>query len=550
MAEIKVPDIGDFHDVEVIEVLAGAGDVIAKEQGLITLETDKASMDVPSSVAGELVELKVKVGDKVSEGDLIAVVAEAGAVPVEAAPAAEPTSTASAPAAPPPASEAPAQPAASATVEVKVPDIGDFHDVEVIEVLAGAGDVIAKEQGLITLETDKASMDVPSSVAGELVELKVKVGDKVSEGDLIGIVAAAQATPAKAAASAAAASAPPTPPASPAGAPAPPASPSPAAPATPAPQAPPGGAPSPTGKIHASPAVRKLAREFGVDLTQIKATGNKARVLKEDIQSYVKQRLAQGDSAGGIGLGLGYEIPAQSEPNYASFGPVEEVATSRIQQLSGPFLHSNWLAIPHVTQFADADVTELESFRKAHVDEAKQKGYGLSPLAFLVKAVTVALIHYPAFNASLRPDGKKIVRKGYFNIGIAVDTPGGLVVPNIRDCERKTVMEIAEDMSAISKQAREGKLSAKQMQGGTFTISSLGGIGGTHFTPIINAPEVAILGVGRSRQQPVWNGSEFRPRLMMPLALSYDHRVIDGANGARFITHLCELLGDIRNIVL
>ncbi len=426
--------------------------------------------------------------------------------------------------------------------EVAVPDIGDFKDVEVIEVLVAAGDQVAAEQGLITLETDKATMDVPSTAAGKLRELLVKVGAKVSQGDAIAVIEVAEgAAPAAAPAAAAPASAPA--PAAPAQATAAPA----AAPRTsPGPAAPPGGGEA----VYATPAVRKIAREFGVDLSQVGGSGGKGRILKEDIQEYVKKQLSGGAGGGGLGLDLGYKLPAAAAADFAAQGPVETVELSRIKQISGPFLHRNWLSIPHVTQFADADVTDMEKFRKDHAPDAKARGFSLSPLAFMVKAVCVALQHYPELNSSLNPDGKSITVKKYYHIGIAVDTPGGLVVPVLRDVNGKTIMQLAEEMGAISLKAREGKLGPKEMQGGTFTISSLGGIGGTHFTPIINAPEVAILGVGRSRLQPVWNGSAFEPRLVMPVALSYDHRVIDGALGARFITDLTDMLGDIRNIVL
>ncbi len=544
--EVRVPDIGDFEGVEIIEVLAKAGDAVDKEQGLLTLETEKATMDVPTPVAGTLVDLTVGVGDKVSEGDLIARVEEGAAAAEGEAPAAEEApkqeaaalaaeESAEAPAAPAPAQQ---QEAPAEDVTVTVPDIGDFKDVEIIEVLAKAGDAVEKEQGLVTLETEKATMDVPSPVAGTLVELTVGTGDKVSEGDAIAVVRAS----AEAAADEPAAQGAPTQAAPPAQA---------AERKQPAPAA----KQESTGRaqtsstVHATPAVRKIAREYGVDLAKVKGSGNKGRVLKEDIKAYVREQLERGTGGGGTGLRLGYELP-EMETDHGKDGPVDDEALSRIKQISGPALHRNWLTVPHVTQFDDADVTELESFRKAHADEAKARGFSLSPLAFVAKAVSVALIHYPNFNSSLAADGKSIAVKKYINIGIAVDTAGGLVVPVLRDANTKTVMQLAEEMGEVSKRARDGKVGPKDLRGGTFTISSLGGIGGTHFTPIVNAPEVAILGVGRSRQAPVWSGSEFRPRLMMPLALSYDHRVIDGAQGARFITHLSELLSDIRNIVL
>ena len=539
--EVKIPDIGDYTDVEIIEVLAKPGDSIAAEQGLITLETDKATMDIPAPFAGTLAELRVKKGDRVSEGDVIAAIEadDAGSeAPVEQAATPEPPA---APAAPAPESTPPAASGSPSKQTLTVPDIGDFEKVEIIDVMVKPGDSIAAEQGLITLETDKATMDVPSKAGGELLELLVKKGDRVSQGDPIAVIMASGGD---------------APAATPAPSPAPaPAAAAPAAPSQPTAAKPASQAPAPRrgdGPVYATPAVRKLAREFGVQLSEVPGSGNKGRILKEDIQEYVKRQLSGmgGSGGGGLGLDLGYELPQPAVPDFAAQGAIDAAELPRIKQISGPFLHRNWLSIPHVTQFAEADVTDMEQFRKDHVKEAKERGFGLSPLAFMVKAIAVALQHYPDFNASLSPDGKQIIRKQYCHIGIAVDTKGGLVVPVLRDVNTKTIMQLAAEMSEISAKARDGKLGAKDMQGGTFTISSLGGIGGTHFTPIINAPEVAIVGVGRSRMQPVWNGTEFAPRLMMPLALSYDHRVIDGASGARFITHLTDMLGDIRNIVL
>ncbi len=542
--EVRIPDIGDYTDVEIIEVLAKPGEQIAAEQGLITLETDKATMDIPAPFAGTLAELRVKKGDRVSEGDVIAAIdaSDAGSeAPAEQAPASEPPAAPAAPASEPTA-PAPTPPASGAASKqtLTVPDIGDFDKVEIIEVMVKAGDQIAVEQGLITLETDKATMDVPSKAGGELLEMLVKAGDRVSAGDPIAVIMASGGD---------------TPAAAPAPSPAPaPAAAAPAAPSQPAATKQASQAPAARrgdGPVYATPAVRKLAREFGVQLSEVPGSGNKGRILKEDIQEYVKRQLSgMGTGGGGFGLDLGYELPQPAVPDFAAQGAIDTAELPRIKQISGPFLHRNWLSIPHVTQFAEADVTDMEQFRKDHVKEAKERGFGLSPLAFMVKAIAVALQHYPDFNASLSADGKQVIRKQYYHIGIAVDTKGGLVVPVLRDVNTKTIMQLAAEMGEISAKARDGKLGAKDMQGGTFTISSLGGIGGTHFTPIINAPEVAIVGVGRSRIQPVWNGTEFVPRLMMPLALSYDHRVIDGASGARFITHLTDMLGDIRNIVL
>ena len=545
MAEIKVPDIGDFSDVEIIEVLVAAGQDIELEQGLITLETDKASMDVPATVAGKLVELKVKEGDKVNEGDVIAIIEASETSSSESTPEPkakqEEDKPTEAKEETPTTTPIPANSTSSELI-VTVPDIGDFNDVEIIEVMVAVGDEIDLEQGLITLETDKASMDVPATAKGKLTEIFVKTGDKVNQGDkiakIVGTASDSASAPAPAKEEISESKSP---------------VPAPQTASKPAPKQVTTSAPVNTNasKVHASPAVRKIAREFGVDLTQVAATGNNGRILKEDIQEYVKGVLSgTAVGGGGLGLDLGYELPEFTEPDYASFGPITYEKISRIKQISGPFLHRNWLTIPHVTQFADADVTELEAFRKEHTPQAKEKGFSLSPLAFMLKAVCVALKHYPIFNSSLSTDGKELILKDYYHIGIAVDTAGGLVVPKLRDVDKKSIMELAEDMSVISNKAREGKLGPKDLQGGSFTISSLGGIGGSYFTPIINAPEVAILGVGRSEMKPKWDGKDFKPRLVMPLAVSYDHRVIDGANGARFITHLTELLGDIRNIVL
>ena len=525
---VTVPDIGDFNDVPIIEILVSSGDTVAKEDGLITLETDKATMDVPAPFDGTVEKVLVKVGDKVNQDDqIVSMVTGAQATPDTPA-TSTPAETPSAP--------APAPVQSSGPQTVTVPDIGDFTDVPIIEILVKPGDSVDVEDGILTLETDKATMDVPSPVAGTVDKILVKVGDKVSKDDQIAsITGVAQSTPA------------PTQTSSPAPAPS-------SAPATPAPAAKQAPATTSTGSssgvIYASPAVRKLGREFGVDLKKVSGSGAKGRILKEDIQAYVAERLSKDDVGGGMSMGWTYELPTQEEEDYSKYGEVEKVELARIRQISGPTLHRNWLTVPHVTQFDETDVTELEEFRKAHAPEAKEQGFSLSPLAFLVKAVCVALRKYPEFNSSLALDGKSLHIKKYFNIGIAVDTPVGLMVPVIKDADKKTVMQIAQEMAVISKKTREGKVGPKDLKGGTFTISSLGGIGGTHFTPIVNVPEVAILGVGRTRISPVWQKDKFVPRSVLPLAVSYDHRVIDGAKGARFTTHLSELLTDIRNIVL
>lgn len=543
MTDIIVPDIGDFTDVEVIEVLVAEGQEVAAEEGIITLETDKATMDIPAPAAGTIAKLSVKVGDKVNQGDVIGAL-QAGASTPASDTKPEPASTPQAEESKteePSTQEAPppSQPA-STTQPVTVPDIGDFKDVEVIEVLVAEGQEVAAEEGIITLETDKATMDIPAPAAGKIEQLAIKVGDKVNQGDVIAqlLTSGTASTPV------------PTPaPTQAATQPAPPSTP---APAQPTPVIPPVQQ-SKSGTIYASPAVRKIGREFGVDLSQVTGTGNKGRILKEDVQAYVRQRLSHGGGAtAGTGMNMSwqYALPPQEDEDFSKYGPVEEQSLARIRQLSGPALHRNWLTVPHVTQFDDADVTDMEKFRQEHSAEAKAQGFSLSPLAFLVKAICKTLQKYPEFNSSLALDGKSLIIKKYYNIGIAVDTPNGLMVPVLTNIENKSVMQIAQAMAELSKKTREGKVSGKELRGGSFTISSLGGIGGTHFTPIVNVPEVAILGVGKSRQRPVWDGNAFVPRLMMPLALSYDHRVIDGAKGARFITELSMLLSDIRNIVL
>ncbi|ABI55625.1 dihydrolipoyllysine-residue acetyltransferase [Alkalilimnicola ehrlichii MLHE-1] len=560
--EVRVPDIGDFAEVDVIEVLVAPGDRIEKEQSLITLESDKASMEVPSSEAGVVKEVKIKVGDKVSEGDVVVLVEaeEGGDSPAEA-----PTGSdagASAPAAG--GSDAPAAGGGEA-VQVKVPDIGDFAEVDVIEVLVSPGDTVEQEQSLITLESDKASMEVPSSHAGVVKEVKVKVGDKVSEGDTVAVLesqgaggGATASAPAKEAGEAA------KPSQEPAETYAADSQREAAAPESykanaylltdsRPPQAPPPIDREAHRRAHASPAVRRFARELGVDLGQLqgRGSGRKGRILKEDVQAYVKQALAGGGAAAApAGQAGGAGIPPIPEVDFSKFGEVERQPLSRIQKLSGPHLQRSWLNVPHVTQFDEADITELEAFRKSMKTEAEKAGVKLTPLAFMVKASAAALRAFPRFNSSLAPAGDELILKKYVNIGVAVDTPNGLVVPVIRDADRKSVYQIAEDLGTLSAKARDGKLGPSDMQGGCFTISSLGGIGGTAFTPIVNAPEVAILGVSRSSMKPVWNGSEFEPRLMLPLSLSYDHRVIDGAAGARFTAWLAQALGDIRRLLL
>ena len=533
MSQVVVPDIGDFKEVEVIEILVKPGDTVAKEQSLITLESDKATMEIPSPGDGVVREIKIKVGDKVSRGAPILEL-ESGEKPK----AAQKTATEEKPK--PQKTEA-----ASGAQTVPVPDIGDFKEVEVIEILVKPGDTVAKEQSLITLESDKATMEIPAPSAGVVREIKVKVGDKVAKGSAILVFESKTGTKSEAAGPAATQAAP---------AKAAPAQsvPAPAAVAAPVPQAGRESAQESGAKPHASPSVRKFARELGVDLARVPASGPKGRILHPDVQAFVKNALARTTKtieprSGGA---LPFNLPAWPEVDFAKFGPVESKPLARIQKLSGPYLHRNWISIPHVTQFDEADITDLEAFRKAQTIETEKKGFKLTMLAFMIKACVTALRQYPQFNSSLEKSGESIVIKKYFNVGVAVDTPGGLVVPVVRDADRKGVFDVARELADISKLARDGKLKPGDMQGGTFSISSLGGIGGTAFTPIINAPEVAILGVSRGAIRPVWNGKEFLPRLMLPLSLSYDHRVIDGATAARFSSYLVSVLSDIRKLIL
>jgi pyruvate dehydrogenase E2 component (dihydrolipoamide acetyltransferase) len=527
--EVSVPDIGDASDVEVIEVLVAVGDKIDIDTGLITLETDKATMEVPAPAAGIVKALKVTLGDKVSMGSLVLM--------LEVGDAAAPASVATAA----PAASAPAAASVSSVQEIAVPDIGDASDVDVIEVLVAIGDEVTLDQGLITLETDKATMEVPAPFAGKLVGLTVKVGDKVSQGSVIATIesvsAAAVAAPAVSAPAPVAAA------------------PAQAASKPPVPHHPSAGSQPKTGAVHASPAVRRLAREFGADLTQVTGSGRKGRILKEDVQAFIKYELSRPKAsaatavAGGAG---GLNVIAAPKVDFAKFGEVEEVPLSRIQKISGPNLHRNWVTIPHVTQFDEADITEMEAFRKDQnaIAAKKKADYKITPLVFMMKAVAKALAEFPVFNSSLSPDGESLIKKKYFHIGVAVDTPNGLMVPVVRDVDKKGIVELSRELMDISLRARDGKLKSADMQGSCFTISSLGGIGGTAFTPIVNYPDVAILGVSKSEIKPKWNGKDFEPKLMLPLSLSYDHRVIDGAMAARFSVMLSTILSDIRTLIL
>jgi len=539
MSQVLVPDIGDFKEVEVIEVLVKPGDAVSKEQSLITLESDKATMEIPSPGAGVVKELKIKVGDKVSKGSPILDLDDRGNG--EAQPEEKPKPKAA-------KAEPPKQAAGAMTVLVS--DIGDFKEVEVIEVLVKPGDAVTKEQSLITLESDKATMEIPSPAAGVVKDVKVKVGDKISKGSPIltleggaggGFPPAPISKEAPAKAEAPKTESPKAQTAKPAAVPAPTAPPVPREPSD-----------ETVAKPHASPSVRKFARELGVDLPRVQGSGPKGRILHADVQAFVKGALAKAPAPAAAkgGGALPFNLPAWPEVDFAKFGPVEKEPLSRIQKLSGPYLHRNWISIPHVTQFDEADITDLEAFRKNQTVETEKKGFKLTMLAFMIKACVTALKAFPKFNSSLDKSGEGLIIKKYYHVGVAVDTPGGLVVPVVRDSDRKGVFDIAHELGEISKLARDGKLKPGDMQGGTFSISSLGGIGGTAFTPIINAPEVAILGVSRSTIRPVWNGKEFAPRLILPLSLSYDHRVLDGATAARFSAFLASVLSDIRKLIL
>ena len=521
--DVAVPDIG-ADEVEVTEILVKVGDKVEAEQSLITVEGDKASMEVPAPFAGTVKEIKIGTGDKVTTGSLIMVFEVAGAASA-AAPAAAETPA------------APAAPAASAAKDVAVPDIGG-DEVEVTEVMVTVGDKVAAEQSLITVEGDKASMEVPAPFAGTVKEIKISAGDKVKTGSLIMVFEVEGAAPAAAPAQKAEAA------------------PAPAASAAPAKQA----APAAKGEfaendayVHATPVIRRLAREFGVNLAKVKGTGRKGRILREDVQTYVKDAVKRAEAApaAAVGGGLPGMLP-WPKVDFSKFGEIEEVELGRIQKISGANLSRNWVMIPHVTHFDKTDITDLEAFRKQQNEEAAKRKLDVkfTPVVFIMKAVAAALEQMPRFNSSLSEDGQKLTLKKYINVGVAVDTPNGLVVPVFKDVNKKSITELSRELMAISKKARDGKLTAGEMQGGCFTISSLGGIGTTHFAPIVNAPEVAILGVSKSAMEPVWNGKEFVPRLMMPMSLSFDHRVIDGADGARFITIINNMLADIRRMVM
>jgi pyruvate dehydrogenase E2 component (dihydrolipoamide acetyltransferase) len=570
LVEVKVPDIGDFKDVQIIEVLVKPGDTVKAEQSLVTVESDKASMEIPSSAAGVVKELKVALGDKINEGTLLLMLETGGAAAAPAAAPAAAATPAAAPAAPTPAAApapAPAAPApapaaaSGGSVEIEVPDIGDFADVGVIELLVKVGDVVKAEQSLITVESDKASMEIPSSHAGTITALKVKVGDRVSKGSVIATIAAT---------SGAAAAPLPQSAASPNPAPAEEAADSgtsaaaeiqeprsierPLAASSLPPHEP---TAPPLNLPHASPSIRRAARELGVPLEEVKGSGPHGRITQADLEGFVKSVMAGATQTKAqaakvpAGAATGGALPGLLPwPNvdFAKFGAIERKDLSRIKKISGANLHRNWVMIPHVTNHDDADITELEAFRVTLNKEYEKAGVKVTMLAFLIKACVAALKKFPEFNASL--DGDTMVLKKYFHIGFAADTPNGLMVPVIRDADQKGIVQIAKEMNELAAKARDGKLGPAEMTGGCFSISSLGGIGGTYFTPIINAPEVAILGVCKSATKPVWDGKAFQPRLILPLSLSWDHRVVDGASAARFNAYLGQVLADFRRVML
>ena len=531
---ISVPDLGDFRDVEVIEVLVAPGDRVELETPLITLETDKATMDIPATAAGTVLELQLKKGDRVSMGDAVLVLepGEAAAARVTAQPAAQEKAREASPEARPAGD--------SRDVGLRVPDLGDFHDVEVIEVLVSVGDTVELETPLITLETDKATMDVPAAAAGRIAAVHVAKGARVNAGDLVATVTTSSVVQAPAGGREAAA---------PADVP---------AQAVPAAGTEPDSATVATpssieeagfSRAHASPSVRRFARELGVDLGRVPGSGLKGRISHDDVKAWVKRAMTGGSAAGAVAPTTTGSLPRVPSVDFAAFGPVEVRPLTRIQKISGPRLHASWINVPHVTQHDEADITDMEALRVELKAKAADAGVKVTPLAFVVRACARVLADFPRFNASLDGSAENLVFKQYLHIGFAADTPNGLVVPVIRDADRKDLYEIARDLAALSEKARAGRLSAADMQGGCFTISSLGGIGGTAFTPIINAPEVAILGVSRSQTKPVWQSGQFVPRLMLPLSLSYDHRVIDGADAARFTVALAEALASPRALL-
>ena len=592
--EIRIPDREGAETLGVVEVYVAPGDAVEPESPLISLESDKAVLDVPSPLAGTITELKVSEGDTVNVGDLIALAEIAGGMTREAAADEADSPDAGGPAASaagarggagaaqagtpggggpegsgasPGDSGAPAPGGApaAAPVEIPVPDLEGAADVAVVEVYVSEGEHVDVEAPLISLESDKAVLDVPSPLSGTITALKVSEGDTVNTGDVIGLIQGAggateSAAPAASPGAARSPQAAPSPPGGPTAPGGPSESPTPP-PAAPEAAHPPQAAPPPVNlqepgsRYHAAPSVRSLARELGVELSRVQGSGPKGRITRDDVSALVKSVMNSGSSAGVAGAGAlpagAFALPPIPSADYAAFGAVEEVKLSRIKKISGPHLHRNWVGVPHVTQFEDADITELEAFRRSLNEDAVKTGLTkVSPLIFIIKAAVTALKAFPDFNSSLNPEGASVTRKSYYNLGIAVDTPEGLVVPVIKNADSKGIRELADEPGDLSTRARAGKLKADEMKGGTFSISSLGGIGGTYFTPIVNAPEVAILGLSKSAMQPVWNGAEFLPRLILPFSVSYDHRVIDGAQGARFAAHLSRVIGDIRLALL
>jgi len=521
--EITVPDIGNFKDVQVIEIFAKIGDTIKKDDPLITLESDKAAMEIPSTESGIIQDIQLKVGDKVSEGNSILVL-EVVENTGKSTPSEIPLV---------PTLERGNEPSSIPAIKpITVPDIGNFKGVQLIEIFVKAGDTVKKDDPLVTLESDKAAMEIPCPESGIIQSLSVKIGDKVSQGDVLATILPSDAA-----------------------LPVPPPSRAPEPVKTQALEKPDIKRPPQPVKVdhsrqipHAGPAVRKMAREFGVDLSKVKGTGIRNRILKEDIQLFVKTELSKPSAP--IATGGNFSLPEMPIVDFSQFGEIEQKALSRIKKISGSSLHRNWLQIPHVTQFDDADITDLEAFRKSLQSEGEKRKIKLTLLAFLMKASVSALKTYPDFNASLSPDKESLILKKYFHLGFAADTPNGLVVPVVRNVDQKSLFDLAAEIGQLSQKARDGKLTPNEMQGGCFTISSLGGVGGTAFTPIINAPEVAILGVSKSQMKPVWQKDQFVPRLILPLSLSYDHRVIDGAQAARFTTYLSFILADVRRLLI
>ncbi len=560
--EIRIPDIGDVEHVEVVEICAAPGDEVAADDALIIIESDKASMEVPAGVSGVLTSLAVAVGDAVTEGDLIAVIEvagsaagptdeeQAGDVPAEAPP--EVSEDHEPPAAAVATASATPEPGPSSTVEIRVPDIGEAEDVVVVEVVAAAGQQVGEDDLLVVVESDKASMEIPAGCSGTVLEMHVTEGVAVTEGTLIATVEVEGTTAALApppggqgagpeavgteALRSAEAPTLPSPPA--------------AQPAAAAASEPTAAKPSPGSRIYAGPAVRRLARELGVDLALVKGSGSRARIVKDDVKAYVKDAMSGPVGSAPAGSASGSGIPAMPEIDFSRFGPVETRALTRIRAAGAANLQRSWLNLPHVTQHDEADVTELEAFRASLKDEAERRGVKITPLAFIIKACCYALKKFPTFNASLDAGARSYILKGYYNVGFAVDTDEGLVVPVIKGADQMGIWELSEAVVDLAGKARDQKLGMDDMQGGSFSVSSLGAIGGTGFTPIINAPEVAILGVSRLAVRPVWDGAAFEPRKMLPLSLSYDHRAINGAEAGRFVSHLCELLADIRRLSL